>query len=58
MNMDGCGSHQVYMSADRGIAHGNAFRVTYQDNRWDEVAQWSTRILDVTNPTISAYVYC
>jgi hypothetical protein len=37
-NFDGCGLHVINAAADVGWAHGNRFRVTYQDGRWDEVA--------------------
>lgn len=57
-NIDGCGYHSISMSADEGIAHGNAFRVTYADGRWDEVVQWSSRTLDAANAAVSVNVYC
>lgn len=57
-NFDGCGPHAINAIADLGQAHGNRFRVTYQDKRWDEVAQRTTRFLDLSNPIISVDVYC
>jgi hypothetical protein len=57
-NFDGCGLHVISAVADLGQAHGNRFRVTYQDNRWDEVAPRTTRFLDYSNPITSAFVYC
>jgi hypothetical protein len=57
-NFDGCGFHPTYGIADLGQAHGNRFRITYQDGRWDEVAPSTTRFLDLSNPISSAYVYC
>jgi hypothetical protein len=57
-NFDGCGLHPLNAAADWAQAHGNSFRVTYQDNRWDDVAQWSSRFLDYSNAIISVYVYC
>ena len=57
-NIDGCGYHSINIAPDEGIAHGNAFRVTYADGRWDEVAQWSSRTLDATNAAVSVNVYC
>ena len=55
---DGCGYHDIYANVTWGIAHGNKFRITYEDGRWDEVAAWTDRPLDKTNPTDYAYVYC
>lgn len=57
-NADGCGFQPLSIWAWRGRAHGNKFRVTYRDDRWDEVQPWTTRALDGTNPTKSIYVYC
>ena len=57
-NFDGCGPHRIDAIADVGQAHGNRFRITYQDYRWDEVAQFTSRFLDYSNPIISADVYC
>ena len=57
-NFDGCGFHAFYIPPFRGWAHGNAFRVTYQDNRWDDVEPWTTRYLDSHNDAKYVYVYC
>ncbi|MFC0543054.1 hypothetical protein [Kutzneria chonburiensis] len=57
-NANGCGFQPLAIWAWRGQAHGNRFRVTYQDGRWDEVQPWTTRSLDGTNPTRSVFVYC
>ncbi|HEX8870103.1 MAG TPA: hypothetical protein VF821_30860 [Lentzea sp.] len=57
-NFDGCYFHELYMLPAKGQAHGNAFRVTYQNNKWDDVEPWTTRWLDAHNETKYAYVYC
>jgi hypothetical protein len=55
---DGCGFHDFYILPAYGKAHGNAFRVTYQNNRWDDVEAWTSRPLDRYNETKYVYVYC
>lgn len=57
-NFDGCYFHAFYLLPYYGRAHGNAFRVTYGDGRWDDVEAWSGRRLDGTNETKYVYVYC
>lgn len=57
-NFNGCGSHTFTPRAFWGQAHGNRFRVTYKDNRWDEVAAGSNRALDGNNWPKSVFVYC
>lgn len=57
-NFDGCGHHGYTAVATWGQAHGNRFRVTYQDGRWDDVAAWSGRALDRRNDPRSVWVYC
>lgn len=57
-NIVGCGHHDIFMIPVYGKAHGNTFRVTYQNDRWDEVARWTERPLDSRNQLVSAYVFC
>jgi len=57
-NLDGCGFHNLFLAPWAATAHGNSFRVTYQDGRWDDVNPWSTRRLDVNNRTVSVFVNC
>ncbi|WP_045310811.1 hypothetical protein [Lentzea aerocolonigenes] len=57
-NFDGCYFHTFYLLPSKGTAHGNAFRVTYQDDKWDDVEPWTTRWLDARNETKYVYVYC
>ena len=57
-NFDGCGPHAFYPKALAGQAHGNRFRVTYQDDRWDDVQPWSSRPLDGNNNPKSVFVFC
>ena len=55
---DGCGFHDFYTLPWAGQAHGNAFRVTYQNGHWDDVEAWTSRRLDARNETKYVYVYC
>ena len=55
---DGCGFHEFYALPWSGKAHGNAFRVTYQNGHWDDVEAWTSRRLDARNETKYVYVYC
>lgn len=57
-NFDGCGPHGVHDYYGRAQAHGNAFRVFYQDGRWDHVPPWTSRALDPHNLIVRAEVYC
>lgn len=57
-NFIGCGMHGLSYWFNAGQAHGNKFRVTYQDGRWDETPAWTSRALDDTNLAKSAWVYC
>jgi len=55
---DGCYFHTIYILPAYGKAHGNAFRVTYQNDRWDDVEAWTSRPLDRLTETKYVYVYC
>jgi hypothetical protein len=55
---DGCYFHTIYTLALSGVAHGNAFRVTYQNDHWDDVEAWTNRPLDNHTETKYVYVYC
>lgn len=57
-NMVGCGHHPIRDLYDWAVAHGNAFRVTYVDDRWDLVGRWSARSLDGNNLVRSVWVFC
>ncbi len=57
-NFNGCGRHAFFAKAVWGKAHGNKFRVTYKDNRWDEVNPGSDRPLDGNNNPKYVDVYC
>ncbi|MYR63533.1 hypothetical protein GTY54_47500 [Streptomyces sp. SID625] len=57
-NLDGCGAGDVYDLFRTGTAHGNAVRVTYVDNTWDQIAPWSSRPLDGNKLAVWVYVYC
>ncbi|MEU0881241.1 hypothetical protein ABZ345_21745 [Lentzea sp. NPDC005914] len=55
---DACGFHDFGLLPWSGKAHGNPFRVTYQDGRWDDVEAWTSRRLDARNQAKYVYVYC
>ncbi|WP_406636505.1 hypothetical protein [Amycolatopsis sp. WGS_07] len=57
-NLDGCGGHRIRDYYDAAIAHGNAVRVIYWDDTWDETAAWSSRLLDPNKTVLAAWVWC
>ncbi|MFI6662479.1 hypothetical protein ACIBL8_44030 [Streptomyces sp. NPDC050523] len=58
-NAGHCGSTAgLFYRFDYAKANGNSFTVYYQDGRWDFVAAWSERILDVTNIVTQVNVHC
>ncbi|MFI6165279.1 hypothetical protein ACIBCN_00695 [Nocardia sp. NPDC051052] len=57
-NLDGCGFHGINDLYTRAQAHGNGFRVYYQDGRTDDAAAWTTRGLDPNNRVVNVEVWC
>ncbi|GHE35232.1 MULTISPECIES: hypothetical protein [Streptomyces] len=57
-NADQCGVNPVNGVYNYAKAHGNSFRVWYQDWTWDVVTAWSERTLDGGNVVTEVQVYC
>ncbi|MCF0087102.1 MULTISPECIES: hypothetical protein [Streptomyces] len=57
-NMEHCGNNPIYGRFNYAKAHGNTFRVWYQNNTWDFVSAWTERSLDGGNMVTQVDVYC
>ncbi|WP_406349252.1 hypothetical protein OHA44_36915 [Streptomyces sp. NBC_00144] len=57
-NVIGCGSHQINDYYGEAMAQGNSTEIYYIDNRWDDVAAWSSRPLDENNLATNIWVNC
>ncbi|MFH8984763.1 hypothetical protein [Streptomyces varsoviensis] len=55
---EGCGYHPVNDKFKWAEAHGNPFKIFYNNGSWDQVDRWQARSLDGINVANHVEIYC